>query len=144
LVFVRWLGKPGVIRQIPPMIAPNHGTCVKRLARSPAKIVWPVESFVNSTKGGPRECWPRSPEPGRSRTWWKFSREARNGPQAEAVNGSLLFVEKTRPSELDSLGNHVGMVVILMIIRRSHTRRIIAIGLRPGAAGNAKQEGQGE
>ena len=42
------------------------------------------------------------------------------------------------------LGNHVGMVVILMIIRRSHSRRIIAIGLCPGAAGNAKQEGQGE
>jgi len=38
----------------------------------------------------------------------------------------------------------VGMVVILMIIRRSHSRWIIAIGLRPGAAGNAKQEGQGE
>ena len=32
------------------------------------------------------------------------------------------------------LGNHVGMMVILMIIRRSHFRRIIAIGLCPGEA----------
>ena len=64
--------------------------------------------------------------------------------QSPDRGSSVSFVEKTRPSELDSLCNHVGMVVILMIIRRSHFRRIIAIGLCPGAAGNAKQEGQGE
>jgi hypothetical protein len=31
-----------------------------------------------------------------------------------------------------------------MIIGRSYSRRIIAVGLRPGAAGSAEQEGQGE
>jgi hypothetical protein len=41
------------------------------------------------------------------------------------------------------LGDHFGMV-ILMIIRRTHSRRIIAVGLCPGAAGNAEQKGQGE
>ena len=36
-VLVLWLGEPGVIRQIPLLIAPAHGTCVNRLPLSPTQ-----------------------------------------------------------------------------------------------------------
>jgi hypothetical protein len=57
---------------------------------------------------------------------------------------SLHVAERIRPCELHSLVNLDLMVVILMIIGRSYSRRIIAVGLRPGAAGSAEQEAQGE
>ena len=72
-----------------------------------------------------------------------YDRRQHGGDRNEqrSVQKTIVSKETIIP---DSLGNHVRMVRGLMIIGCSHTRRIIAIGLRPGAAGNAKQEGKGE